>query len=246
MNEMAKAFLEGPKPGINYGAMSGRAPELTAQIEQIDKSMFTLAQALFLGLVDEARVENDGNLHHLLLTQEQRVAMVRLINNIFGDKLGEKDATDIVSAAWVIKYGLTRSIYTSADEAYGAGPSFGKNDFLWNGVLQPGERAITLGKGETLGATLRDLGATPEEIKAILATLGTRANYLKEGQKLRVLLSPVPSSRRLQPVHVMLINENQIEAATALSELGRYVAVDVSNYSHFARSPRTEGSPLRN
>ncbi len=35
------------------------------------------------------------------------------------------------------------------------------------------ERSIVMKKGETLGAILRDLGATPEEIKAILAALGT-------------------------------------------------------------------------
>jgi hypothetical protein len=116
MNGIAKAFLEGPKPGVNYGAMSARSPELTAQIEQIDKIMFSMAQALFFGLVDEGRVGTDGNLHHLLLTKKQRSAMVGLIDNIFGRTLEDKNASNIVSAAWVIKYGLTRPIYKSADE----------------------------------------------------------------------------------------------------------------------------------
>src|SRR5262249_26459380 len=56
MIQMSKAFLEGPKPGVNYGAITGRAPELTAQIEHLDKTMFTMAKALFFGLVDEGRV----------------------------------------------------------------------------------------------------------------------------------------------------------------------------------------------
>ena len=58
MNQMSKAMLSGPAPGVNYGAMTARAPELTAQVEQIDKSMFTMSQPLFLALVDEGRVDS--------------------------------------------------------------------------------------------------------------------------------------------------------------------------------------------
>jgi hypothetical protein len=46
MTQVSKAMLSGPAPGVNYGAMTARAPELTAQVEQIDKTMFTMSQAL--------------------------------------------------------------------------------------------------------------------------------------------------------------------------------------------------------
>jgi hypothetical protein len=78
--------------------------------------MFTIAQALFFGLVDDDRVGSDGNLHHLLLTKKERTAMIQLIDKVFGRTLESKDASSIVSAAWAIKYGLTRPIYKSADE----------------------------------------------------------------------------------------------------------------------------------
>jgi murein DD-endopeptidase MepM/ murein hydrolase activator NlpD len=93
------------------------------------------------------------------------------------------------------------------------------------------ERSIVMKKGETLGAILRDLGATPEEIKAIAAALGPRGRdgNLKEGQKLRVLLSPVRGSQRQQPVRVTLVGETAIEAVVALSDLGKYVGVDVQS-----------------
>ena len=93
------------------------------------------------------------------------------------------------------------------------------------------ERVIVLKKGDTLSATLRDLGATPDEIKAIAAILGSRGRdgNLKEGQKLRVLLSPVRDSQRTQPVRVVLIGEAGIEAVVALSDFGKYVAVDVQS-----------------
>jgi murein DD-endopeptidase MepM/ murein hydrolase activator NlpD len=93
------------------------------------------------------------------------------------------------------------------------------------------ERSIPIKKGDTLGAILRDLGANPEEIKAIAAILGARARdgNLKDGQKLRVLLSPVRGTQRLQPVRVMLVSDTAIEAVVALSDLGKYVGVDVQS-----------------
>ena len=93
------------------------------------------------------------------------------------------------------------------------------------------ERVIALKKGDTLSGILRDLGATPQEIKAITVVFGTRARdgSLKEGQKLRILLSPVRGTERLQPVRVMLVGDQGVEAVVALSDLGRYVNVDVQS-----------------
>src|SRR5262249_4814144 len=52
------------------------------------------------------------------------------------------------------------------------------------------ERLIPIKKGDTLSAILRDLGASPEELKLIGAVLGApaRDNNLKEGQQPSVLL----------------------------------------------------------
>ena len=116
MNQGAKMLLAGPEPGVNYGKLTARAPELTAQVEQIDKSIFTMSQPMFFALVDDARVGPDGNLHHLLLTKKDRASMVQLIDEAFGPTLEDKNASHIVSAAWVIKYGLTRPHYKAADE----------------------------------------------------------------------------------------------------------------------------------
>ena len=55
-----------------------------------------------------------------------------------------------------------------------------------------GERVHVVKKGDTVTSILRDQGATPEEAKAIAATLGARGRDggLKEGQKLRILMAP--------------------------------------------------------
>jgi murein DD-endopeptidase MepM/ murein hydrolase activator NlpD len=93
------------------------------------------------------------------------------------------------------------------------------------------EKVIVTKKGDTVASVLHDLGATDDEITAITKTLGAygRADGIKEGQKLRVLLSPVPNSKRLQPVRVIVADDAAIDAVAALSDLGKYVAVDPRN-----------------
>ncbi len=93
------------------------------------------------------------------------------------------------------------------------------------------ERTIVVKKGDTAASILRDLGATPEEIRAITNTLGARGRDggLKEGQKLRVLLSPTGAGQRLLPIRVIVANDASAEAVVALSDTGRYVAVDVQS-----------------
>src|SRR6187402_3506176 len=92
------------------------------------------------------------------------------------------------------------------------------------------ERVHMVKKGDSVSAVLRDLGATADEIKAITATLGPRGRDggLKEGEKLRILLAPASPGARLQPYRVVVANETTVEAIAALSDLGKYVAVDVS------------------
>jgi murein DD-endopeptidase MepM/ murein hydrolase activator NlpD len=93
------------------------------------------------------------------------------------------------------------------------------------------ERVHVVKKGDTVTTILRDQGATPEEAKSIAATLGARGRDggLKEGQKLRILMAPAGPGQRLQPYRVIVANDSNIEAVAALSDLGKYVAVDVQS-----------------
>jgi murein DD-endopeptidase MepM/ murein hydrolase activator NlpD len=95
------------------------------------------------------------------------------------------------------------------------------------------ERIHMVKKGDTVTAVLRDQGATPDEAKAIAATLGARGRDggLKEGEKLRILMAPASPGARLQPYRVIVANDTNVEAVAALSDLGRYVAVDVQSMS---------------
>lgn len=112
----SKAFLEAPQRGVNYGALVARAPEITTEIEAVDKTIFKMSQVMFFMLVDDSRVGSDGNVHHLIVTKEQRASIVHEIDTAFGASVDDKNAPYIVSAAWVLKEGLTRSKFKAADE----------------------------------------------------------------------------------------------------------------------------------
>ncbi|UZE50227.1 LysM peptidoglycan-binding domain-containing M23 family metallopeptidase [Rhodopseudomonas sp. P2A-2r] len=105
-----------------------------------------------------------------------------------------------------------------------------------------GERIHVVKKGDSVATILRDQGASPEEIKAITYTLGARGRDggLKEGQKLRILMAPSAPGQRLQPYRVIVANDSTIEAVAALSDLGKYVAVDVSSMNTVADAPAAE------
>ena len=93
------------------------------------------------------------------------------------------------------------------------------------------EKVLTAKKGDTVSSLVQELGATPDEGEAIAGLLGAhgRSGGLKEGEKLRVLLSPVDAGRRLKPVRVIVADDHAVEAMVAYSDVGKYVAVDVQN-----------------
>ena len=99
-----------------------------------------------------------------------------------------------------------------------------------------GERVHMVKKGDTVASILRDQGATPEEAKSIAATLGVhgRDGGLKEGEKLRILMAPTGpgAGQRLQPYRVIVASDSAVEAVAALSDLGKYVAVDVQSMNN--------------
>jgi murein DD-endopeptidase MepM/ murein hydrolase activator NlpD len=102
------------------------------------------------------------------------------------------------------------------------------------------ERVVAAKKNDSITAILRELGATPAEASALAAALGARGRdgALKEGLKVRALLSPIGS--RTLPVRIIIANDNAIEAVVALSDTGKYVSVDVSSINSVSSVPEEE------
>jgi murein DD-endopeptidase MepM/ murein hydrolase activator NlpD len=167
-----------------------------------------------------------------------RVAAVAPMNDVLRKVREAANWTEQAAPYFLAK--LTPGDLPFADDPYGSfkGPivseenitQFAKTAAQATGGNPGNERIIAIKKGDTLSAILRDLGAIPEEIKAIYAVLGhhARDGNLKDGQKLRILLSPVRGTQRVQPVRVMVVSDqNSVEAVVALSDMNRYVSVDV-------------------
>jgi murein DD-endopeptidase MepM/ murein hydrolase activator NlpD len=100
------------------------------------------------------------------------------------------------------------------------------------------EIAHIVKKGENLASILRKEGASAEEIRAIAIALGNfgREDKLKEGLKLRILMSPIDSGAKLHPVRVIVMDDTTIEAVAAYSDLGKYVAVDVASLNETSQT----------
>jgi murein DD-endopeptidase MepM/ murein hydrolase activator NlpD len=103
-----------------------------------------------------------------------------------------------------------------------------------------GERVHVVKKGDSIASILRDQGATPDEARAVALTLGPRGRDggLKEGQKVRILMAPsgLGPAARLQPYRVIVANDTTVEAVAALSDVGKYVAVDVQSMNTVAET----------
>jgi murein DD-endopeptidase MepM/ murein hydrolase activator NlpD len=93
------------------------------------------------------------------------------------------------------------------------------------------ERIVVVRKNETVTTVLTDLGATPDEIRAIAGALGPRGRDggIREGHKLKILLAPTEAGGRQKPLRVVVAGETAVEAVVALSDTGKYVAVDVQH-----------------
>ena len=61
-----------------------------------------------------------------------------------------------------------------------------------------------------------------------------RDGGVKEGEKLRVLMAPVPGAPGPQPIRVIVANEASVEAVVALSDMGKYGPVDAKNFGDLA------------
>ena len=84
---------------------------------------------------------------------------------------------------------------------------------------------------------LREMGATPEEVKAITTAFGARGRTAAPGRPQAARAACAGERRqRLQPVRVIIATDTTIEAMVAWSEMGKYVAVDVRSANSVASS----------
>ncbi|MBX3512739.1 MAG: M23 family metallopeptidase [Xanthobacteraceae bacterium] len=87
------------------------------------------------------------------------------------------------------------------------------------------EKTVVAKKGDTLASILKELGAQTEPTRQLITAFNRgRDGNLKEGLRIRVLMTPAPTGG-IQPLRVSIFNDTAHEGTVALSDTGRYVSV---------------------
>ena len=88
-------------------------------------------------------------------------------------------------------------------------------------------------KGDNVATILRDLGATPDEAGDRRRARRARPRQRPEGRpEAAHPVAPAAPAARLQPMRVIVASDSAIEAVVALSDIGKYVAVDVQSMNN--------------
>lgn len=114
MTDISGAFIEDPKPDVDYGKLLAELPKLRAQLDYIDHALFEATPGIFATLID-LRPDSKNHASHLVITKAERAALIADLNIDFGSKLDQKDQNYTVSAAKVIKQYLLKDYKCSDD-----------------------------------------------------------------------------------------------------------------------------------
>jgi hypothetical protein len=113
--QISKALIAGPQPGVDYGALAGRSPELTATLDHLDETLFKATPLIFATLIDQ-RPDRQGHVSRLLITLNERNELVRVLCASFGEKMDQKEQNYTVSSATLLRDFLIRKGFKCADE----------------------------------------------------------------------------------------------------------------------------------
>jgi len=105
--DIAGAFVEGPKPGVDYGKLAVEMPEVRAELDQTDHNLMEIVPGVLMTLVDQ-RADSKGHCSHLLITKAEAAKLLADLQTYFGAKLEEKNPPYLVGSAQILKAGLLK------------------------------------------------------------------------------------------------------------------------------------------
>lgn len=112
---LATAFVSGPKPGVDYGALAAKAPKLTATLEYLDRALFQATPLIFATLIAD-KPDSQGHMSRLRITRAERDGLLRSLQIDFGAKMDSTDQNYIVSSATVLRDYLSKKGYKCSDD----------------------------------------------------------------------------------------------------------------------------------
>ncbi len=93
-----KSLVDTPQPGVDYTKLLGRLPEISVEMDNIDRAIVQLA-TMFCAMLIDTKPNSLGKLDHLLVTKAQRDNLIRQIDLTFGDDLTWKPGVTYNTAA---------------------------------------------------------------------------------------------------------------------------------------------------
>lgn len=96
-------------------ALAARAPELQADMENINRTIFKFGVGVATALIDTSLKNSEGKYYRLILTGAQRAKMIAEIEHLFGKELDKDDKSFYAGGADLIRMQLRNSVYQSAD-----------------------------------------------------------------------------------------------------------------------------------
>jgi hypothetical protein len=112
--DSSSAFVAGPKPGVDYNKLAAEVPQVRAQLEFIDESLFKATPLVFSTLIDQ-KPDSKNHASHLTITRVERSKLIHDLKTEFGAKLDQKDPNYTVGAAKVLKGYLLKDYKCSDD-----------------------------------------------------------------------------------------------------------------------------------
>ena len=117
MIDICSAFVGGPKPGVDYDQLAIEMPKIRAEMEQTDHYLMDVIPAVFGTLVD-LKADSKGHCNHLVITKAEKGKLVEDLTDGFGNKLDQENPNFIVGSAQILKLGLTKKNFLSADDPW--------------------------------------------------------------------------------------------------------------------------------
>lgn len=113
----AQSMIAGPRPGVDYGKLAGHLPEVTAQIDFVNESIFKITPMVALMLVSK-KADSKGHLSHFSITRKEGQQLIARLQSNFGKSLGKDDQNWTTSSASLMRTALRDNGYQFADDPW--------------------------------------------------------------------------------------------------------------------------------
>jgi hypothetical protein len=113
--DISGAFIGGQKAGVDYGKLLADLPEIRAQLDYIDHTLFVETTPVIFATLIDPKPDSKNHVSRLIITKAERAALLNDLITDFGSKLDRKNQNYTVSAAKVLKGYLLKDYKCSDD-----------------------------------------------------------------------------------------------------------------------------------